>query len=73
MIAYNDDKCELVFMGFYIGPEFSEKDKELLAFSDIGAFLAEYFPFYDFSPAEEADAGTGTTTINTNVPAQPDP
>ena len=73
MIAYNDDKCELVFMGFYIGPEFSEKDKELLAFSDIGAFLAEYFSFYDFSPAEEADAGTGTTTANTNVPAQPDP
>ena len=73
MFAYNDEKCELVFMGFYIGVNLTEKDKELLTFTDVGAFLAEYFSFYDFSPAEEADAGTGTTTANTNVPAQPDP
>ena len=49
MISYNGEKKVLVFIGFYLYKgDMSERDKELLTFSDMGAFLKEYFSFYDF-------------------------
>jgi hypothetical protein len=53
--SYNDQKKTLVFMGFDLDTyNPSERDKELLTLSDtgefvdMGAFLKEYYSFYDF-------------------------
>jgi hypothetical protein len=46
--SYNDQKKTLVFMGFYLGSNKTARDEELLTFSDMGAFLKEYYSFYDF-------------------------
>lgn len=49
MISYNDTKKTIVFIGFCIDTaSINKEDKELLTFSDMGAFLKEYFSFYDF-------------------------
>lgn len=49
MIAFNDDKNTIVFMGLRISSEnINETDEQLLTFEDMRAFLEEYFSFYDF-------------------------
>lgn len=47
MIGYNDNSQTLIFVGFSIFDP-TEKDEQLLTFEDMGAFLKEYFSFYDF-------------------------
>ncbi len=52
LLAYNDEKNTLVFMGFYISSPLSNRDQEILQMlvdGDIEPFLKEYFSFYDFS------------------------
>ena len=49
MVAFNDEKNTIVFMGFYMPEELRTPEvKQLLTFEDMGAFLKEYFLFYDF-------------------------
>ena len=48
LVSYNDEKNTMVYIGFYFGNGKTERDKEILSFSDVGAFLKEYFPMYDF-------------------------
>lgn len=47
LIGYNDDNRTLCFLGFSIFNP-TKKDEQLLTFEDMGAFLKEYFSFYDF-------------------------
>ena len=58
MVSFNDEKRIVVFMALYI-PDYtlSEKDKELLTFSDMGLVLEEYFSYYNFNidKAEQND------------------
>ena len=46
-VSYNDEKNTMVYIGFCLGGA-TERDKEILSFSDVGAFLKEYFSMYDF-------------------------
>ena len=49
MIGFNDEKNAIIFMAMRITPkDLTDKDKQLLTFEDMGAFLREYFSFYDF-------------------------
>lgn len=62
MICYNDDKNLLLSIGFAYTPDSAsakENDKSSLIYTDIGAFLKEYFYYYDFdaeTPSIDADA-----------------
>ena len=47
MIAYNDEKCTLVFFGLYVGCP-REEDKEVLESDDMILILKTYFSCYDF-------------------------
>ena len=49
MIAYNDEICTIVLMGFYTDIISNEREKEIFEFNDFGLFLKEYFWFYDFN------------------------
>lgn len=49
MIGINDEKNTIIFMAMRISPgDLTDKDEQLLTFEDMGAFLKEYFSFYDF-------------------------
>lgn len=49
MIGFNDKKHVIVFMGFYMPKNLVTPEiEQLLTFEDMGAFLKEYFSFYDF-------------------------
>ena len=49
MIAFNDEKNTIVFLGFYMPKNLATPEiEQLLTFEDMGAFLKEYFSFYDF-------------------------
>ena len=49
MVAFNDEKQTIVFLGFNM-PEklLTAEIEQLLTFEDMGAFLKKYFSFYDF-------------------------
>ena len=58
MVSFNDEKRIVVFMALYIPDHtLSEKDKELLTFSDMGLVLEEYFSYHNFNidKAEQND------------------
>ena len=48
MVCYNDAKNILLFNGLYTTGKQAELRKEILDSSDWGAFLKEYYPFYNF-------------------------
>ncbi len=51
MICYNDQKNLLLSIGFSYSPDSLQaknNDKSTLIYTDIGAFLKEYFYYYDF-------------------------
>ena len=49
MIGFNDEKNTIIFMSLRISQDdISDKDKQILTFEDMNAFLKEYFSFYDF-------------------------
>lgn len=49
MIAYNDEKNTIIFIGFNMPKVLATPEiEQLLTFEDMGAFLKEYFSFYDF-------------------------
>ena len=48
LTAFNDLKKTIVFMSIDITTGRTERTKELVTLNDMGAFLKEYFSFYDF-------------------------
>ena len=49
MVAFNDKKNTIIFLGFYMPMDLvTEEIEQFLTFEDMGAFLKEYFSFYDF-------------------------
>lgn len=49
MVAYNDEKNILLFLGFHFGGKMNEEDEIALNPFQIEAFLKTYFYFYDFN------------------------
>lgn len=49
MLAFNDEKNTMIFMGFNMPKKLVTPEiEQLLTFEDMDAFLREYFSFYNF-------------------------